>query len=144
MRQARRKAFTIIEVSLAVVLVVVMSLGIISMLLYSRSYAKLERERTGAITVATKKMEQVKRQFYKDLSPSTESVLVDDNQTPANTNDDVRGTMTVTFKSKSGAVIPGAPPDNNVILVEIVVAWNPAGRLSNKVLRERIYTYLTP
>ena len=144
MNRNKITAFSLLEVVLAITLVTLMSLGIISMLLYSQSYAKLERERSGAIAAATKKMEQIKRKFFKDLAPSTETVLVDDNQTPTRPADDVQGTMDVTFKAKDGTIINGPPPDNNIIQVQIVVSWHPAGRLSNKLLKERVYTYLTP
>ena len=144
LKSDKRRAVTLMEIAVTIFLVTLIGCGIICSLMYCRRYSQMERERSGSMRAAARKMEELKRTLFAQLEPGTESVVIDDNRTPQDTSDDVHGTLTVTFKSKDGTVLNTWPPDDNRIRVEIDVTWHPAGSLSRKTLRQRLYSYLTP
>lgn len=142
--KAKRRGFTLMETVVTILLVTLIGLGIVSMLIYSRRYANLDRERNKAIAVAGRRMEQLKRAFIFDLAPTVEDVLIDDNDTPNNDADDIRGKLEIMLKDKDGNAISGPPTGDERVQLEIVVTWHPESRISGKVLKERLITYVTP
>jgi len=141
----RINGFTIVEALLAVLFVFIFSIGIISMMVYTRRFTEIENERVAALTMASERMEQIKRDVFSSIVGSMEDVVIDDGNTPNDPGDDLHGTMQVIVKSKTGETLYGPPPDENRIYVEILVTWRPPGRISDAhVLEERLISELAP
>lgn len=143
-KTSRSGGFTLIETVITIVLVLLMGMGLISMLIYCRRYAILDSERNKALDAASRRMEQLKRKFIFELTPSVEEVVIDDNDTPFRDSDDVTGKLEVLLKDKNGRMISGPPDGDDHIQLEVMVSWRPQGRISGKVLNERLITYITP
>ncbi|HPB30865.1 MAG TPA: hypothetical protein PLB62_05380 [Candidatus Sumerlaeota bacterium] len=137
-------AFTLVEAVIATLLVTTMTIGIVSMMTYSRSYARLDRERAAATAHAARKMENLKRQMFTKIAPSRETVVLDNNGTPGNPDDDLLGNLEVNLYSSNGQPIVAPPNEADLLKVEITVSWNPSGRLSQKRMKETLCTYITP
>jgi prepilin-type N-terminal cleavage/methylation domain-containing protein len=137
------RGFTLVETLIALAILTFMGIGIISMVIYARTYTEMEKQRTNALIVASTEMERLKRTLFSTITPKIQYVVIDDNGT-SDPIDDLQGTLEVIIKDKSGNILSSPPQTNNRIFVEIVVSWHPAGSPSNKVLKERLISEIAP
>lgn len=142
-RNRKIKGFTLVEALIAVALFWLMSIAILTTVVYARHYTEIEKQRTNALTLASTDMERLKRTIFSAIVPYTRNVVIDDNGT-ASTNDDLHGTLQVIVKDKDGNVLTGPPQNNNRLIVEIVMTWHPAGNPSRKILEERLISEMAP
>ncbi|GAB4316209.1 MAG: hypothetical protein Kow0059_08650 [Candidatus Sumerlaeia bacterium] len=138
-RRVDKRAFTLIEAMVTVVLIVILGVTIITVLIQTFRTHQLERERVVALNAASRRMEELKRQLFSTLSPSTSQLTLDVHNTPTNAADDISATMRVVLRDRSGNTI-SAPVSNNAVRLEVTVEWNSQSKLH----AQTVHTILTP
>ena len=137
MNRVNRKSnygVTLVEALVAIVLVALIGISVISILVHTYRVQKFERERVVALNAATQKMEILKRSIFPTMKASSESVLLDVNNTPDIATDDIRGTLTVKARSLDGTEIT-QPPDADVIDLEVTVTWRSQSKNHFQTIR---------
>lgn len=143
-----RRAFTLVEAMISVMVVAVLGGGILVMWPAIAQLNTLEQERAYAFQLACQQMEASVMVPDFPRIANHQTALVWDNGTPNNPADDTTGTVDVIVRdAKTGALIPTTPGTLNPNLwyrVEVTVSWHPRGTLSGKMLRETVMTYVVP
>lgn len=138
------RGYSLVEMVIAVIVVMLGSAGIISLLSFNHLQNMLEQERNAAHQLVLEEMEQFRSTLYTHLQGSSREVTVWDAGTP-DVADDTLGTMEVQMRDAiSGAVLASAPIPAKQLQVEVTLTWHPRGRLSGKTYRESVMTHLTP
>lgn len=142
----RRKAFTLLEVVIASMIVFIAALGVVSGITYGKFFQQYQRERSAANRAASAALEEARRLSFGVLRPRQQSVLLDGRGTLTAT-DDVRGTMTLVLFDRNGTSI-SVPPTTGLEMITAAAAvqWTPAGQRGREA-RPRfvaIQTYLVP
>lgn len=139
---SRTTAFTLVEVLIALVIAVSMIVGILSLLQFNFVYQNQQELRANAMDVMAREMEKLKRQFIFTIDPY--SVLISDNRTPDNPNDDTTGRLRVQLFNRDGDELTSAPTGVDRVRVVMTVTWRGRGRLSSRLYSERLVGYLIP
>jgi prepilin-type N-terminal cleavage/methylation domain-containing protein len=135
--------FSLVEVLIAVIIVLVGSMSTVSLLTLTRIENDMEQERARAHQIVSERMEEIQRDLYTFITPGTQ-VTVWDNGTPEDTSDDTLGTLEVIARDTDGTQIAAAPNPPVRVQVEVTLSWNPRGRLAAKTMRETVMTYIAP
>ncbi|MFH0795007.1 MAG: prepilin-type N-terminal cleavage/methylation domain-containing protein [bacterium] len=130
--ERRAGGFTLIEVIIAIVIITFAGLGIISSLIFARENAELDKQRLTALNVGRLYMEQAKK-YYTTVS--IEDQVIDDFNNPSITP--INATVSVTFytiNTDTGQKLAeiSFPDETQSYIVEVVVTWKLAARLSGK------------
>jgi hypothetical protein len=115
-----------------------------SVVFSKKSNSKLESERKVALSLADKKIDDLKQKIFWNLSSYTEDVIIDDNNTPDNPEDDIRGLLEVILRNRAGVLICGSSVRDDWLSVEVVISWEHTIKKSKKSVREKVRTFLTP
>ena len=145
--QPRRKrqraiAFTLVEVLISLVIAVIVIVGILTLLNFNFVYQNQQELRASAMDAMAREMEKLKRQFIFTVDPY--SVLVSDNRTPENPNDDTTGRLRVQLYDRDDNELTSAPTGHDRITVVMTVTWRGRGRMSSNVYTEGLVSYLIP
>jgi len=140
--QDARRAFTLIEVMVALAITAIMVIGITSVLTFNFIYEDVQELRANAMDALAREMERARRQFIFKVEPYT--VMVADNRTPNNPYDDTTGTLTVRLYDRNGNLLTAAPTGKDRLRVVMTVEWHGRGRLSPRIYREQLVGYLIP
>ena len=120
--------FTLIELMFTVAITAIAGLGTLFALQYGLSVQQSVAERNNAQRAAGDLIESTKRRFYADLTPGDVTLVIDDNGTPNNTDDNLNGTATLSFFTLDGTQvgISGSPmpTDSQALEARVVVTWN--------------------
>jgi prepilin-type N-terminal cleavage/methylation domain-containing protein len=146
--RARHRAFTLVEIMVAVVIVSIGMIATLTSLSYANLHNDMEQERARAHQIVCEKMEQQIQRLYSNGAVMTSSTpTVWDNGTPDNTTDDTLGTLDVVATKPDGTLIASGslPPVPAVrVTLEVTLSWHPRGRLHAKTMRETAMTYMVP
>ncbi|KPL07508.1 hypothetical protein AMJ85_09390 [candidate division BRC1 bacterium SM23_51] len=135
-------AFTLVEVLISLVIAVVMIVGILTLLNFNFVYQNQQELRANAMDVMFTEMEKLRRQFIFVVEPY--AVLLSDNRTPDNPNDDTLGRLRLQLFDRDNNELTAAPTGHDRVRVVMTVTWRGRGRLSSRVFREQLVGHLIP
>ena len=145
MRRVNRQsqAFTLVEIMISIFFVMLVGLAILGVHMMVRKSQRFERERIVMLIKASEKVESLKSKYYYHVAASVEPVLVDVNNTPLTTADDMAAQLRVRLWNKTGGEITSttqAPNNNDAVLVNVSITWTAV----NKQHRQDLWTILAP
>lgn len=145
--QSRVKAFTLVEVVIAAVIAFIMGLSIILTITQSYYHKQWERERAVALNRASIKVEELKRVLFPAVRATTENILLDVQNTPSDSSDDIPAQLIVELFHIGGQPITHTGADSSMnreasdeVELRVSVRWE----WRSKVRRQSINTRLTP
>lgn len=138
----RKRAVTLVEVLIALILAVMMVIGIITLLSFNFVYQNQQELRASAMDAMAREMEKLKRQFIFTVDPYV--IEVSDNRTPNNPHDDTTGTLTVKLYDRDGAELTTSSPGYDRVRVAMTVTWHGRGRLASREFHEELVSFLIP
>lgn len=138
-----RRALTLVEVLVSLIISVTMFMGIISLLQFNFIYQNQQELRANAMDAMAHHMEVLKQQFMWEVEPA--SIFISDNRTPDNADDDTIGRLTVRLFDRDGTELTEAPRKNfDRVKVVMTVTWRGRGRLSATTFHERLVGFIIP
>jgi hypothetical protein len=148
--QHRRRAVSLAEVLIALLLASIMVTGALQLLQFNQIYQMKEEMRASAVDALSHEMEILKHEFIYNLEPYSKGVTLYDNRTPNDRTDDTTGTLRVRFLDRSGSVL-GTAADilstartEGRVEVNMRVTWSGRGRFSGVFYHERMGGYVIP
>lgn len=139
----QRRAFTLVEIMISLVLILIVGLSILTVHTMVRGAQRFERERIVMLSRASQKVESLKSMYFANIAASVESVLVDVNNTPLTTADDITAQLQVRLWAKNGNEITSTAQstnNNDAVLVNIAIRWTS----KSKQHEQEIWTIVTP
>lgn len=137
------QAFTLVEVLISIIFVMLVGLAILGVHIMVRKSQRFERERIVMLNKASEKVESLKSKYFYHVAASVEPVLVDVNNTPLTTADDMAAQLSVRLWNKAGQEISAtslAPKNNDAVIVNVSITWTTI----NKQHRQDLWTILAP
>ncbi len=132
MSQQHKKAFSLVEIMITIVLTAIIFLAIISGIIYILRGKQLAREHSMAQRQAAALVEQAYRSGLNNLAPySGVPVLIDDNKTPDDPADDFMGTASLRMfnADDNSEIFTGVGYD--MVIVQAMVEWTRGGKTYN-------------
>jgi len=114
-----RKGFTLVEVLLSIVILSILLCGAISMYFYSGEIQSMATHKKIAAELANSKMEEIKREGYNKLAPSSDEIKIGN----------LTAQQTVTIENQGSYKV-----------VKVNVVWNAAGKSEARNLE--LVTYM--
>lgn len=139
----RSRGFTLIEATIAIVIVTLGSISTLSLMTFTRLHNEEEQERARAHQIASEYMERVKAELFS-ATMAFDDVQLWDNGTPEDPADDTTCDVTVTLRDSDGHMLVAFPPKAERVQVEVTVAWHPRGRRSGQTLQESLMSFIVP
>ncbi len=140
---ATRRAFSLIEALVTILIITAASIGGIEMAIFIRTQNTMEQERLRAHQIVCSEMERLRSNLYTHITGGS-TVTVWDNGTPDDTSDDTIGILEVVVRDKTGALLTAAPVPAVAVRVEVTLTWNPRGRRHGSTFRETVMTWIAP
>ncbi|MBN1478576.1 type II secretion system protein [Candidatus Sumerlaeota bacterium] len=143
-----RVGYSLVEIIFAMAIVAFVVVGTLSSLLFVRETLELDKQRLIALNHARRQVELIRRNVFTDIS--SQSVVIDNFNTPDNPEDDLVGQMTtrvwtVNQDGSLGSEVTSFPLENrHRVLVEVAVSWSRLGRQSTRNAIEVLRTYVAP
>jgi type II secretory pathway pseudopilin PulG len=137
------RAFTLIEATIAIVIVTLGSISTFSLMMFTRLHNEEEQERARAHQIASAYMERVKAELFS-ATAGFEDVQLWDNGTPEDPSDDTACNVAVTLRDSDGHMLVVFPPQAERVQVEVTVSWHPRGRRSDETLQESLMSFIVP
>lgn len=135
---------TLVESMFSVAITAIGMLSTLSLLTFDRIHNDLEQQRSRAHQIVCEELERVRLELFSRVTSGSQITLWD-NGTPSDTSDDVSGVLEVEITDPDdGSVLSLAPVPAEIVQVEVTMSWFPAGRRSQKQLRETVATYIVP
>lgn len=138
-----RRAFTLIEALVTVLIVTAASIGGIEMAIFVRTQNTMEQERSRAHQIVCSEMERLRSSLYTHIIGGS-TVTVWDNGTPTDSTDDTIGILEVIVRDKAGTLLTAAPVPAVAVRVEVTLTWHPRGRRQGSTFRETVMTWIAP
>lgn len=143
-RRGGRRAFSLIEALITVVVVFISFTSVLTLLMFDNICSNYEQERARAYQIVSDQMEQIRMTLYTRITTGR-TVTVWDNGTPGNPNDDTSGTLEVTVRDpKTGQLLTAAPVPAIRVQVEVSLSWRARGGLQRRTMHETMMTYIAP
>jgi prepilin-type N-terminal cleavage/methylation domain-containing protein len=136
-------AFTLVEVLIALALSAVLVVGITELLSFNFIYQNSQELRANAMDVMVRETEKLKRNFTFTVTPYY-VLVISDNRTPDNPDDDSPCTLTVQLYDRTGTKLTAPPQGKDRIRIVMTSEWRGRGRMAANVYRERLVSYLIP
>lgn len=130
------------EVLITIAIAVVIITGSISLMMFNSQYIKQQQVRSSAMTLAAMTMEQLFHTPVEELEHSSEDVVIDDNRTPDDEEDDTAGNLRVEIKDLAGNLLVEPPAATDCVEVCITVTWAGSGRASERTYKETLVSYI--
>jgi prepilin-type N-terminal cleavage/methylation domain-containing protein len=137
-----RRAFTLVEVLVALVIAVAMAVGIVTFLVFNFTFQNQEELRAGAMDAMVREMEKLRNKFLFNVDPY--KVRISDNRTPDNPDDDTIALLTVRMFDRYGNEYNRPPMTMDRVRVVMEATWRGKGRLSSQQYHETLACYMIP
>lgn len=156
-RAARKRAVTLIEVLITVMIITFSGTAILAALVYGRDVTASLQNRNAAMREAIGVMESVRATPFFDLRPFVLTDVVLDNRGTTQPADDLRGTVVLKLYDSAGNEIVDwtqarqyttgettVPTTQGGIAAEVAVYWRHAGVRSSKLQTFTLASYIAP